>query len=210
MNVGLVTSSRVEAQPLGESAHERRLARRRDRLTGARTAPGASVAASCGASARCLVLGAESSNVPVTALLLRRPPRGGARSVRGSASPMCSTRSPAVIDTSPSSASASSPAAPCRYTADAGRPPRRRAAAPASRRACPPARRRCRRSPCPGAGGIDEHLAVRRRDQRPVALEHDVDLVALREVARRCPSRFACTSSTLHADQPRHLARDAA
>ena len=59
------------------------------------------------------------------------------------------------------------------------------------------------------AGRVDEDLLVRRRDERAVPLQHDVDVMRDGEVARDLePARLHFVGR--HADQPRHLARDAA
>ena len=56
------------------------------------------------------------------------------------------------------------------------------------------------------AGRVDEDLLVRRRDQRAVALEHDVHVVRDGEVARDLEAARLHLVGR-HADQPRHLAR---
>ena len=115
VNVGLVTSSRIEPEALGQAPHEGGLAgaeiarqqQRRRRPAAQPRVPAVRPARRVSASEddRRSRLGHRSAAGWAT--------RRRAVSSR-MASPMWSARSPAIIDTSPVSASASSPAAPCR------------------------------------------------------------------------------------------------
>ena len=208
MKVGLLTSAGSMPRPCRQPADECGLARaeiarqQHDVASLERRAP--SVARH---RAACLLFGAGevrqlrltsrfcSDALAASAALVERIAE---RSDRADRSPSSRPR--------PRSPSARSPAAPCRKTAS------RQAASASSSCASHAAIIPVSTSPVPAgrhagvAGRVDEHLPFGRRDDRAVTLQHDVDVMRRRRNRAATSMRFACTSSTDDADQPRHLA----
>ena len=191
VNVGLDTSS-GRSRALGQPAHERRLA--------APSGPSSSTTSPAlerrGRASRptAVGLGFRVRRHVRRSRLRWRAASCGAPSGPAPRRPdgrRCRRRS---APTSPSSASARSPARPCRYTRERARPPRRRATARPCRDHAGQHVARARRRHAGIAGQVDERLAVRRRDDRAVALSTTCTRCVAAK-SRATPSRCACTSS---------------